>query len=101
MASLQLAVTQSFEGMESLAKEISVKRKNVTKQLVKQIQEEFDALKMGTMQIQMNLVQYEKGVFGATGMDRVELLLSPNPGEPLMPLGRIASGGECLVSCSR
>ena len=28
------------------------------------------------------------------GADRVEFLLSPNPGEPLRPLARIASGGE-------
>jgi DNA repair protein RecN (Recombination protein N) len=27
-------------------------------------------------------------------MDRVDMLLAPNPGEPPMPLGRIASGGE-------
>jgi DNA repair protein RecN (Recombination protein N) len=27
-------------------------------------------------------------------MDRLELLLAPNPGEPPMPLGRIVSGGE-------
>jgi DNA repair protein RecN (Recombination protein N) len=31
---------------------------------------------------------------GAAGWDRVELLLSANPGEEPRPLGRIASGGE-------
>jgi len=30
----------------------------------------------------------------ATGIDRVEFLISPNPGEPLKPLARVASGGE-------
>ena len=29
-----------------------------------------------------------------TGDDRVEFLISPNPGEPLKPLAKIASGGE-------
>ena len=29
-----------------------------------------------------------------SGVDRVEFMLSPNPGEPLKPLARIASGGE-------
>jgi DNA repair protein RecN (Recombination protein N) len=29
-----------------------------------------------------------------TGVDRVELLVSLNPGEPLRPLARVASGGE-------
>jgi len=32
--------------------------------------------------------------FDTTGVDRVEFLVSPNPGEPLKPLARIASGGE-------
>ncbi|MGQ9893262.1 MAG: DNA repair protein RecN [Roseiflexus sp.] len=32
--------------------------------------------------------------FDRAGIDTVEFLLSPNPGEPLKPLARIASGGE-------
>lgn len=31
---------------------------------------------------------------GPSGLDRVEFLFSPNPGEPPRPLARIASGGE-------
>lgn len=32
--------------------------------------------------------------FDSSGIDRVEFLVSPNPGEPLKPLLKIASGGE-------
>ncbi|HEX9373653.1 MAG TPA: DNA repair protein RecN [Roseiflexaceae bacterium] len=32
--------------------------------------------------------------FDKTGIDQIEFLLSPNPGEPLKPLAKIASGGE-------
>jgi DNA repair protein RecN (Recombination protein N) len=32
--------------------------------------------------------------FGAWGVDRVAFLFAPNPGEPLAPLARTASGGE-------
>lgn len=32
--------------------------------------------------------------FDVTGMDRVEFLIAPNPGEGLKPMARIASGGE-------
>jgi DNA repair protein RecN (Recombination protein N) len=32
--------------------------------------------------------------FTATGIDRVEFLIAPNPGEPFKPLAKIASGGE-------
>jgi DNA repair protein RecN (Recombination protein N) len=32
--------------------------------------------------------------FDASGIDRVEFLISPNPGEPLKPMAKVASGGE-------
>ncbi|HYN98549.1 MAG TPA: DNA repair protein RecN [Actinomycetota bacterium] len=32
--------------------------------------------------------------FDLTGVDRLEFVISPNPGEPLRPLATIASGGE-------
>ncbi len=32
--------------------------------------------------------------FDKTGVDQVEFMISPNPGEPLKPLARVASGGE-------
>jgi DNA repair protein RecN (Recombination protein N) len=35
-----------------------------------------------------------KPVVGATGVDEIEFLIAPNPGEPPKPLARIASGGE-------
>ena len=39
-------------------------------------------------------VEDRKVAFGSDGVDQVEFLLSPNPGEPPRPLARIASGGE-------
>ncbi len=36
----------------------------------------------------------QRVAFDATGIDRAEFLVSPNPGEPLKPLAKIASGGE-------
>jgi DNA repair protein RecN (Recombination protein N) len=38
--------------------------------------------------------QAERIAFDATGLDQVEFLISPNPGEPLKPMVKIASGGE-------
>jgi DNA repair protein RecN (Recombination protein N) len=32
--------------------------------------------------------------FDSSGIDRVEFLVSPNPGEPLKPMAKVASGGE-------
>ena len=39
-------------------------------------------------------VDGERVRLGPTGIDTVEFLISPNPGEPLKPLRQIASGGE-------
>lgn len=39
-------------------------------------------------------VQIERGEPSAKGIDRVEFVIAPNPGEPLRPLAKIASGGE-------
>ncbi len=95
VATLQAEVTTSLASLEVSAKALSAKRKKAAKQLAKHIQQEFDALKMDAMQIEINLIaNQDHERFGPTGMDRLELLLAPNPGEPPMPLGKIASGGE-------
>lgn len=46
-------------------------------------------LQPGTEQAHIRRYAFDK-----TGIDKCEFLLSPNPGEPLKPLARIASGGE-------
>jgi DNA repair protein RecN (Recombination protein N) len=43
-------------------------------------------------EFEVNLIQLDEA--RATGFDGVELLFSPNPGEPLKPLRTIASSGE-------
>jgi DNA repair protein RecN (Recombination protein N) len=62
---------------------------------VQEIKKELAALKMATMEVQVNIeMANADNPFCPTGMDRVDMLLAPNPGEPPMPLARIASGGE-------
>ena len=40
-------------------------------------------------------VQFEnKAEIGPSGLDSIEFMISPNPGQPLLPLAKIASGGE-------
>ena len=40
------------------------------------------------------LIEDERVAFGPRGLDQVEFLVAPNPGEGLKPLIRVASGGE-------
>jgi DNA repair protein RecN (Recombination protein N) len=68
------------------------------------IEEELVALRMEGARFHVEIRQEvdEEGVplgdrkvaFGASGLDQVEFLVEPNPGEGLKPLVRIASGGE-------
>ena len=57
-----------------------------------QVQEVLKDLNMPNAQIAIDVTR--KTAFGPDGNDTVEFQISPNPGEPLKPLKRIASGGE-------
>jgi DNA repair protein RecN (Recombination protein N) len=95
VAQWQAEVTRRYEMMKAVAQDLSARRKKVAKNLMQEIKQELAALKMATMEVQVNIeTANADNLFGSTGMDRVDLLLAPNPGEPLLPLGRIASGGE-------
>jgi len=59
------------------------------------VKTELVALKMeqAIFQVMVSLDESPEGL-GSAGRDRVEFLLSSDPGEPTRPLGRVASGGE-------
>lgn len=40
------------------------------------------------------IAQFDKGILSSTGKDKIEFLISANPGEPPKPMSKIASGGE-------
>jgi len=87
------------------AQSLSALRKTAGEKLSKLAKEELDALEMGKAKFEVAFslqntknpedIQTNDGVkIGPDGMDKVMFLLSPNPGEPLKPLVKIASGGE-------
>jgi DNA repair protein RecN (Recombination protein N) len=74
-----------------LAKRLSRERKQVSTELRRSIEKELGSLGMKKTTFQ---VQVENLPLSAKGMDRVEFLISPNIGEEVKPLAKIASGGE-------
>ena len=80
---------------ETAATALSSKRSKVAKKLILAVEQELAELAMsGTKcDVQKNSAA-EDSEWRPTGIDTVEFLISPNPGEPLLPLTRIASGGE-------
>lgn len=82
----------SLQGeMIALAKKLSWERKRVAAELKKSVEKELGSLgmKKTTFEIQM-----EDHALSSRGIDRVEFLISPNVGEEVKPLAKIASGGE-------
>ena len=88
----------------SQAVALSKKRKNVAKKLQKAVEKELDRLDMGGTRFEALFFPTkadnqdqpcaEIKDIRADGYDNVELMISPNIGEELRPLSRIASGGE-------
>jgi DNA repair protein RecN (Recombination protein N) len=84
-----------------LASSLSARRKAAARKLAREFATELSDLGMGQATIEVKVEPARGGepsVGGArlseTGVDRVEFLIAPNPGEPARPLRSIASGGE-------
>jgi DNA repair protein RecN (Recombination protein N) len=84
---------------------LSQKRKTKASALAKKIQATLSGLGMDKtkFEVQITSEEDEKGLLeidgkkyfaDQKGMDQVEFFVSPNPGEELKPLAKIASGGE-------
>jgi DNA repair protein RecN (Recombination protein N) len=73
------------------AEELTAIRKSAATALSQAVQEALAFLDMPKVRFEVAVKATE---FGAFGRDEVEFLLSANPGEPVGPMVRIASGGE-------
>ncbi|AEY01198.1 recombination and repair protein [Oceanimonas sp. GK1] len=87
-------VEQAREDFVQAAERLSQSRQRYAQALNKQITQSLHQLSMekGRFEIQVN-ADTSAG-FSPLGIDRVEFLVSTNPGQPLSPLARVASGGE-------
>lgn len=79
---------------EKSARELSKKRKNIAKTLRETIKKEIGELMMLETGFDIEFTELAAEHYGPEGLDRVQFLFSPNPGEALKPMTKIASGGE-------
>lgn len=73
------------------AQKLSEIRKKTAEVFSEHVREEMSFLNMPNVQI---VTQFEDTDFYEKGTDKVEFLISANPGEPPRPVAKIASGGE-------
>nr|WP_318660397.1 DNA repair protein RecN [uncultured Treponema sp.] len=98
IAALSKEVAEIEKDVYKSAKEISSARLNAGKGLSKCIEEILQQLGMKGTKFDVN-IQEKPGTevvqkCGPYGLDNIEFLISANPGSPLLPLAKIASGGE-------
>lgn len=75
------------------AKVLSSLRQEASKRLAEQIEAELADLEMKQARFQVQ-IDTDFNRLSINGCDKAEFLISANPGEPLRPLHKIASGGE-------
>ena len=87
-----------------LAAGISEVRTTIGNRLGERVVQELADLRMERTQFEVRITQQEdpngcyidgeRMAFDSSGIDNVEFMMSANPGEPLRPLAKVASGGE-------
>lgn len=88
-------LNQAYEDAKAeairLAKLLSAQRKKASTGFMENVKQELGFLNMPGVEFQ---VEQERCPLNHSGCDKIQFLLSTNPGEPAKPLAKIASGGE-------
>ena len=99
IAELEIAETKALQDAKNTGQVLSEKRKAASLLLGSAVERELADLSMPGARFSVSFDQGSQNAarqdhFGENGMDQVEFLIAPNPGEGLKPLVKIASGGE-------
>lgn len=97
LGGIQEELATAFGQLKEAATELSKQRKKVAKKLASETQKQLVDLGMADAKLDAVLEQLplsEEGDVPAWGIDKLELMLAANPGEPSLPLRKVASGGE-------
>lgn len=89
---LEAALEESKGRVNELAKKLSEARKTAAAQLEPLIIENLKDLNFLNVEFRIDFELAQK--ISASGFDKVQFMISLNPGEPLKPLSSVASGGE-------
>ncbi len=87
----QLLLPKQIEEVKQKGAVLTESRKKAAEKFEKEIKEQLEFLDMPNVVIK---VDFQKSPYSSLGADKIEFLISTNPGEPLKPLSKIASGGE-------
>ena len=89
---LKHEMDRAYEALKAAAEAVSEKRSEIARELETAMTAELEALDFANSEFRINIERTEE--ITTLGFDRIEFLISTNPGVPPLPLARIASGGE-------
>ncbi len=91
---LEAQVAQTRAAYEAAAQALSDARRGAAARLDAAMTDELAPLKLDAARFRTDVEKLPEGQWRASGKDRVEYMISTNPGAPFAPLTKIASGGE-------
>jgi DNA repair protein RecN (Recombination protein N) len=105
IAGLEKAFAEARRNAWEMAEKISNERQRAAKKLKREMEKEVKSLGMPDTTFEARFVTHDEKAdvppffiggkkLAERGMDQLEFYFSPNPGEPVKPLAKIASGGE-------
>ncbi|MBA3424392.1 MAG: DNA repair protein RecN [Rubrobacteraceae bacterium] len=88
---LETRITEGEGRLGELAARITEGRERASERLSEKVRENLADLNLGKTTFRAELIEVEPG---PSGVERVEFVIQPNPGEPELAVRRYASGGE-------
>jgi DNA repair protein RecN (Recombination protein N) len=94
IASLKKDQAAALENYRSLAQQLSARRTTAGRQLAKDITLRMQSLGMTGGRFSVEVTPHNTAEPAVHGLDQIEFRVTANPGQPLRPLAKVASGGE-------
>jgi len=85
---------QLEEKYRKIANQLSEQRIKAAKKLNKKVTDTIRELGMPSIEFKVHLEQINNNELNINGYEKIEYMICPNPGQPLQPLRKTASGGE-------
>ena len=94
LAKIEAGLKDARASYFTLAREVARKRAAAAKKLAAAVSARMQELGMPGGRFEAGLTPLPDGEATAHGLERVDFLVSANPGQPVKPLNKVASGGE-------
>jgi DNA repair protein RecN (Recombination protein N) len=94
LSQLRKEQVAALESYRTLANQLSARRATAGRALAKDITARMQTLGMAGGRFQVEITPLSSTEPASHGVDQVEFRVTANPGQPLRPLAKVASGGE-------